>query len=64
MEENIRFNIEKLRKENDLSTTDIASIIKCSERAYRNKEKGLQPFKLSEILILLERFGLKFEQLL
>jgi DNA-binding XRE family transcriptional regulator len=62
---NIDFvKVQKLRLENNKSTTEMAYVLGISERAYRYKEKGEQPFKLVDVFKIIEAFGVKFEDLI
>lgn len=56
--------VEAIRVLHDKSKADMASIIRCSERSYDNKIKGVTPFQISEVIALMEHFNIKFEDLL
>lgn len=65
MKRNININkVEQIRLSNEKTKTEMAALIGCSERSYQNKINNVQPFKLSEVIKLIENFGVKFEDLL
>lgn len=56
--------VEKIRIANDKTKADMASIMGCSERSYYSKVVNEKPFKVSEVIALMEHFNVKFEDLL
>ena len=49
-------NLKQLRKNNKFSQEEIARTLNISLRAYQLKEKGESELKLSELIILADKF--------
>ncbi|OQB14693.1 MAG: Helix-turn-helix domain protein [Firmicutes bacterium ADurb.Bin193] len=55
--------LKGLRAEKMITQCDIAGILGISTATYNRKEKGLGRFDANEIAILVELFGVKFEDI-
>jgi transcriptional regulator with XRE-family HTH domain len=51
-------NLKQLRKNNKFSQEEIARTLNISLRAYQLKEKGESELKLSELIILANKFNM------
>ena len=51
-------NLKQLRKNNKFSQEEIARTLNISLRAYQLKEKGESELKLSELIILADKFNM------
>ena len=56
--------VEAIRVLHDKTKADMASIMGFSERSYYDKVDNKKPFKVSEVIALMEYFNVKFEDLL
>ena len=50
--------LKELRKSNKISQEEMARTLNISLRAYQLKEKGESELKLSELIILADKFGM------
>ena len=51
-------NLKQLRKNNKISQEEMARTLNISLRAYQLKEKGESELKLSELIILADKFNM------
>ena len=51
-------NLKQLRKSNKISQEEMARTLNISLRAYQLKEKGESELKLSELIILADKFNM------
>ena len=51
-------SLKQLRKSNKISQEEIAKTLNISLRAYQLKEKGESELKLSELIILADKFNM------
>ena len=57
-------NLKQLRKNNKFSQEEMARTLNISLRAYQLKEKGESELKLSELIILADKFNMNLTDLI
>lgn len=59
----MQWNLIKLRKENNISQEYLAKALDISERSYGMKERGESDFRVGEMIIIHNIFGISMDEI-